>query len=134
MKYLKITLTIFIIAFVLGVVNASARTTVHIMDVTIPIFGGSWLSSNYEKETWNVQSVLKDECTDDISGDGRAIMAKAHATWNENQSSAWIETVKKSYVNFDNNTARPGSWKLYLKSKKSLPTTASYWGAWIYNS
>ncbi|MCI8547501.1 MAG: hypothetical protein HFJ38_01290 [Bacilli bacterium] len=134
-KYLKITLTIFIVAFLLGTVNAHAKAEISIMDVTIPVFEGSWISGNYEKDTWTVQSVKKQDCIDNISGDGRVILAKAHATWNENSSSNWTETVKNAYVNFNGgDTANPGSWRLYLKSNKFLPTTASFWGSWRYNA
>lgn len=61
-KYLKITLTIFIVAFLLGTVNAHAKAEISIMDVTIPVFEGSWISGNYEKDTWTVQSVKKQDC------------------------------------------------------------------------
>lgn len=68
--------------------------------------------------------------TDDISGDGRAIKAGLHRTTDTTEDPDWVTATEGKKAQFDSYSQEMGSWNLYLKSKKSLPTTASFWGEW----
>ncbi len=131
MKYLKGTLVLFVATFLFAVVDVKAGY-LGIAGAEIPIFSGSYTSSQREKYNDTYQYVKKVNCLDDYSGDARAVMAKARGMYAGMTDSSWVETVKGSNVSLGSNSRSIGGWRLMLKSKKSLPTTASFTGEWLY--
>ena len=132
MKYWKITLTAFIATFIFAVYNANAQT-LSLVDITIPSFKGTYMTSQQDKWDTNTQYIKKTECTDDLSGDGRAILAKVHGMFAGMSDSSWVTATKNQNVSFGSNSQTIGGWKLYLQSNKNLITTASFWGVWTIN-
>jgi hypothetical protein len=131
MKYLKSTLILFMATFIFAAYNVSAQT-VTLNDVTILSFRGTTLASKSFKSGQNVQKIRKTSCTDDLSGDGRVVLAGLHATTAGANDPSWV-TVGYSNTSFNNNSKSMGSWNLNLQSNKNLPTTASFWGVWTVN-
>ncbi len=129
MKYLKITLSVFIATFIFAVYNAAAQT-LTLINVTIPALKGTYMTSQQDKYNTNTQYIEKTECTDDLTGDGRAIIAKVHGMFAGMVDSSWVNTPKNQNVSFGSNSQSIGGWKLYLQSNKNLITTASFWGIW----
>lgn len=133
MKYLKTTLVLFIATFVFALVNVEARV-VHIAGITIPVFKGTYMSSQQNKSVDNLQYIKKISCIDNLSGDGRAIDARAHGMLAGMTDSPWVEAKPNQKVSFGANSKTIGIWKLYLQSRKSLPTTATFSGEWTIDS
>lgn len=132
MKYLKITMIIFILATIFSLYNASAAV-INFADITIPVFSGRYMSSERQKDNNNQQYMKKIDCTDDISGDGRAIIARTYSPYSNIGYSSWIELPKNSNVTWGNENKTISGYKLQLQSQKSLPTTASFYGTWTLN-
>ncbi|MDD3341768.1 MAG: hypothetical protein PHN72_06250 [Bacilli bacterium] len=131
MKYLKVTLGLFAVALCVSLFNVQAQVK-KMVDITIPIFSREYMTKGY-KSTYSYQYIKKTKCQDDVSGDGRTIIAGLHETTgsaNPNYDPARVIAAPNQDVQFDNNSKRMGSWNLYLNSQKSLPTTASFWGTW----
>lgn len=106
---------------------------VDLRDITIPIFSREWISGIATKQNWSVQSVMKTRCTDDVSGDGRSILARTYAMYGGANYSPWIKVPQGSYANWGNNNADLRDYRLNLMSEKSLITTASFYGVWNLN-
>lgn len=131
MKYLKVTVSLFVVALVLSMTGVQAQV-VQLIDITIPTLSGNYMKKA-EKFGFNTQYIKKTKCTDDFSGDGRAILAGLHQTTgngNLDGDPAWVTATENVKVSFDAKSKNAGSWNLYLKSNKSLLTTASFWGEW----
>ncbi len=131
MKYLKGTLVLFVATFLFAVVDIKA-STLALAGTNIPIFSQPYITSQREKYDNTYQYIKKVNCLDDYSGDGRAIMAKVQGMYAGMDDSAWVEATKGTNVRFNSNSTSIGGWRLWLKSKKSLPTTATFVGEWTY--
>ena len=70
MKYLKVTLAIFVASFIFGMYNANASETVTQIEITIPSFQGTYSSNQKQKWSNANQWAIKTECKDKASGDG----------------------------------------------------------------
>ena len=127
MKYLKITMTVFAITLCLAVFGVSAREYTQLIDITIPIWSGSFKSEQVDKDDdWEyTQKVKKTAATDDVSGDGRAISGKIQGMFSGMITTDWKSLPQGSNINFGSGTEVEGGWKLHLKSDKSLLTTAT---------
>lgn len=131
MKYLKITLGVFVIAMVLSVTGVQAQV-VKLVDITIPTLSKTYIKKA-AKTGFNTQYIKKTKCNDDVSGDGRAILAGLHETTGNGHPDgdpAWVTATLNNKISFGVRSQNAGSWNLYLKSNKSLLTTASFWGEW----
>ncbi len=133
MKYLKSTLVLFIATFVFALVNVKAQV-VSVAGITIPAFKGTYMSSQRTKSVDNLQYIKKTSCIDDLSGDGRVVDARTHGMLAGMTDSPWVEAKPNTKVSFGTNSETIGIWKLYLQSRKSLPTTATFSGQWTIDS
>lgn len=133
MKYLKVTSVFFIVAFIFALVNVKAQV-ITVAGVTIPIFKGTYMSSQRTKSIDNLQYIKKVSCRDDFSGDGRVIDARVHGMLAGMGDSSWVEAKSNTKVSFGSKSETIGIWKLYLQSRKSLPTTATFSGEWTIES
>lgn len=131
MKYLKGTLVLFVATFLFAVVGAKA-STLTVVGATIPRFSSSYISPQREKFIDTRQYVTKESCIDDWDGSGRVILAKLQGMYSGNVDTAWVEAKPKTRVAFNSNSEVIGAWRLWLKSQKSLPSTATYNGTWDY--
>ena len=128
MKYLKYSVLLFVCALVLSVFGVNAKNVA--VNVTIPIFSQSILAKDHvNKEESGIQQIKKESCVENVSGDGRVVLAQTYSYYDPVRSSGWIE-VPYSYVNWGSENSWTGQFRLMLKSKKSLPTTASFSGTW----
>jgi len=135
MKYLKVSLLLFLISIILFTTGGNAKT-ISIYEITIPTFSKVWSSSVHTKETFSEQSVKKIKCTDNVSGDGRVIMGATSSTdsyLGSGEISSWIE-VGYSYTSWGSEHSSPADYRLKLYSKKSLITTATFTGTWKLDS
>lgn len=48
--------------------------------------------------------------------------------------SPWVEAKTNKKVSFGAKSETIGIWRLYLQSRKSLPTTATFSGEWTIDS
>lgn len=133
MKYLKIAFALFVVTFVFSLVNVKAQV-VSLAGITIPSFKGTYMSSQRTKNYDNLQYIKKTSCIDDVSGDGRVIDARTHGMLAGMNDSAWVEAKPNTNVSFGSNSETIGIWKLYLQSRKSLITTATFSGQWTIDS
>lgn len=131
MKYLKGTLVLFVATFLFAVTDVKA-SVLGLAGVEIKAFGASYISPQKEKYNDTYQYVKKVNCLDDFSGDGRAIMAKVQGMYAGMSDSSWVEATKGANVSLGSNSRSIGGWRIWLKSKKSLPTTATFVGEWTY--
>lgn len=128
MKYIKYSVLLFVCALVLSVFGVDAKSVS--IEITIPILGQSKLAKErVEKKEYGIQQIKKEKCVDNVSGDGRVVLAKTYSHYDPAGSSSWIE-VPYSYANWGNENSFIGQFSLRLKSNKSLPTTASFSGTW----
>ncbi len=128
MKYIKYSVLLFVCALVLSVFGVNAKNVA--VNVTIPIFSQSILAKDHiSKEESGIQQIKKESCVDNVSGDGRVVLAQTYSYYDPVGSSGWIE-VPYSYANWGNKNSWIGQFRLTLKSNKSLPTTASFSGTW----
>lgn len=128
MKYLKYSVLLFVCALVLSVFGVNAKNVA--VNVTIPIFSQSILAKDHvNKEESGIQQIKKESCVDNVSGDGRVVLAQTYSYYDPVGPSGWIE-VPYSYANWGNKNSSTGQFRLILKSNKSLPTTASFSGTW----
>ena len=130
MKYLKGTMIACAATLIFSISANAASLTLS--KVTIPVLSGIYRSSERIKDDTTVQKINTIDAKDKISGDGRVIMARVQGMYAGMSTTAWIEATKGKTVNFSSSSKEVGSWKLNLKSKKSLPTQANYWGTWTY--
>ncbi len=131
MKYLKGTIIAFAVTLIFSMsVNAASLT---LSNMTIPIFGGIYNSPERVKgNDKNTQKLETINVIDRLSGDGRIVLVRTVGTLAGMPTTSWYETTKGKTVNFGEVSREIGSWKLQIKSKKSLPTKAGYWGIWTY--
>ena len=132
MKYLKVTLALFVATFLFAVINAKAQV-VTFSDITIPAFKGIYQSKQQDKYGNNLQYIKKTKCTDDWSGDGRVILSKLNGLLAGNDDTAWVVAEPNKNVSFGSKSKTMGAWKLWLESNKNLMSTASFWGTWTVN-
>ena len=109
MKYFKISFSVFFFALLLAVTNVNAE--VHgFFGVTVKRF-----SAPYTK------------CTDDLTDDDRTVQSRLYRVVTPIYTS-WITAVKQDYVYYNSTSQTVTDWKFILKSKKSLITTATFYG------
>lgn len=126
MKYLKVTMALFAVTLCASLLGASATHYIEFYNITIPSFGGSWISQQVDKgDDWQYnQRVKKVSAHDSLNtGDGRNLRAKIQGMFAGMGTTAWQDLVDGINVTFDD-TKTQGGWKLHVKSRKSLPTTA----------
>ena len=134
MKYLKVTLAIFVASFIFGMYNANASETVTQIEITIPSFQGTYSSNQKQKWSNANQWAIKTECKDKVSGDGRAIKGRVQGMISETKTTEWIMLPLNEWKKFDSPQANSiGLWRLQLKSNKWLATEARYTGVWQYD-
>lgn len=133
MKYIKITLGLFVTSFVLVFMGVNAEVGMMLKKVQVPKLNSSYTSSAKEKTTWNTQYVYKVSAYDNDDHDVLVgISARVVPYLSGTTASAWVTTVDRQNVYFDSNSATAGSWKIQLKNKTSN-ITSSFFGNWIYN-
>lgn len=131
MKYFKYTVILFVGAVALTIINTSATQKYHYANIKIPSFKGSWISPDHIKGTSSYQYVQKTGCVDDLTADGRVIIAKTYKkTGGGTPSSSWIEVPYSDATWGSQNALAGHTYALWLQSNKSLPTTASFAGSW----
>ena len=133
MKYLKYSFSVMLIAVSMAMFNVNAETFVYkIVDIKIPVFSKAWTSRGQYKETNSLQYIKKTKCTDDLSGDGRVILAAVKNT-STNTNSGVVEAKPNIKVAIPN-SQNVRTNVLYLQSSKSLPTTATFSGEWTVDN
>lgn len=128
MKYLKITMAAFAIALCLSLVGVNATAYYTIRGIKIPAFSVAWTSEQVDKgfDDEYQQRVKKISCTDNLSGDGRAISGNIFGLLSNNSISTGYKSLPDGKnISFGTATIAPGAWKLQLKSDKWLATTAT---------
>lgn len=127
MKYLKGTMALFIVTLFLGIAGVNAREYTQLINITIPRFRGNFVSKQVDKgNDWEfTQKVKKTAISDDLTGDGRAIEGSIQGMFAGMITTDWKNLPHGSNIDFGEGTEVQGGWKLWLRSTKSLPTTAT---------
>lgn len=130
MKYVKITMALFLITAVFATFNASAAV-VAITDFTIPRSSNIATTGKHDKDNFSYQYATKTTCTDSVSGNEMAIQGNVYSV-NYNRYSGWKSLPKGQSVQLttDNSNSHPGTYKLNLKATNSFITTGRFYGAW----
>ena len=124
MKFLKITVTLFIIVLCLSLSGVNATTYFTIQGITIPAMSANWTSQQVDKgHDANEQKVKKISCKDNVSGDGRAISGRILYLFSGGGYTEYKTLPQDVNVSFGNNTISMGAYKLQIKSNKKLLTT-----------
>ena len=131
MKYLKGTMVGFAASLIFSLsANALSLT---FSNITIPALSNIYTSSiRIKSNTKNKQTLYTIDAKDRLTNDGRVIQARVRNTVSGGVTTAWQNATKGSTINFGTDSREIGEWKIQLKSKKSLPTKAGYWGTWDY--
>ena len=130
MKYLKITVLAFFVTLVLSSVGVNA-TMYTITELKIPINNGLATSNQVVKyDAGGYHMLNKFDCKDNISGDPRPIIGYIRALVGGGNVSVRKELPKGTNVVFDSYTPDSGTFYTVYYSKKTLPTSATYWGFW----
>lgn len=127
MKYFKITVTLFIISLCLTLVGVDAREYTQLINIKIPTWGNTFTSSTVDKDNdWEyTQKVKKTAISDDLTGDGRAVLGQIRGVLTGMGKTDWKNLPLGQNIDFGEGTEVEGPWVLSLKSDKSLPTTAT---------
>ena len=127
MKYLKATMMAFILSLFLGLVGVNATAYVQIVNVTIPVLGGEFISQQVDKGSDFIysQKVKLTFVQDSLTGDGRVLRARIHHLIDDYGFTPYSQLVYWQNVDFGSSTIDPGPYKLHVRSKKVLPTTAT---------
>lgn len=125
MKYLKITLALFVGSLCLSLSGVQATQYIQLSNVDIPWFKGIFTSKQVDKGDWTYnQKVKKISAVDKLSGDGRAIEGRIIGLLAGMNSTGWQELPQGKNIDFGEDTKVQGGWKLQLRSIKSLATEA----------
>lgn len=130
MKYLKLTICVFIFSIMLSKLNVNAA--IGIQNLTLPIFSAANTTQHATKTEKTLQKVSKTRCEDSITGEDRAVVVATKQT-SQNISSKAI-TISSKNINYEipeSNTTGPTT--LYIQNAKSTVTTAKFSGLWIYD-
>ena len=137
MKYLKITLLIFLGSLVSSVTGVNAWASYIFNDeiykgttITIKPLNFTTDVSTQQKNTTDEQFVVIESCIDNVSGDGRAI--EGYLKMGDVSTNYRGLNVGKAW--FGEKSMQKGSWTLTVRSVKMLPTTAKCKGLWAYES
>jgi len=126
MKYFKISFSVFFFALLLAVTNVNAE--VHgFFGVTVKRFSAPYTSNAYTKVDTGTQFLFETKCTDDLTDDDRTVQSRLYRVVTPIYTS-WITAVKQDYVYYNSTSQTVTDWKFILKSKKSLITTATFYG------
>ena len=129
MKKMKLVFLVFVVTCILSIMNVKASYLV-ISGITIPRFSGIYTSDEAVKDTFSNQYMKKIGAVDKNSGDGRAIEAQIQGALtgfillNDNQFTV-LPNSNSGYGEM------PGTYRILLKSKKSLITEAYFTGKWV---
>ena len=127
MKYLKITLAVFVVTLCLGAVGVNATQYTQLVNIKLPIRSGIFTSKQVDKgDDWEyTQRVKKTSAKDNLTGDGRAFRGWSRGMFAGMITTEWKELPQGQNIDFGSGTEVEGGWKLRLKSNKSLLTTAT---------
>lgn len=127
MKYLKITLAVFVVTLCLGAVGVNATQYTQLVNIKLPIRSGIFTSKQVDKgDDWEyTQRVKKTSAKDNLTGDGRAFSGSIKGMFAGMITTEWKELPQGQNIDFGSGTEVDGGWKLRLKSNKSLLTTAT---------
>lgn len=129
MKYLKITVTIFVFTICFAFCNAHAEEfgVTGYVGINLKNLSQSTTIDKKDKSTYSYQSAKKNSAIDSLSGDERAVQAKV-------TNSSWIDLPKGQTVSWKEAlTYYSGTYTHYVKLKKSTLSTASYYGWWYWD-
>lgn len=130
MKYLKGTMIAFAISIVLS--SSASALSITFSKITLGAFSGVYTQQKEKMNDTNEQTIKTINCTDKLTGDGRAVSAALDGMLSGMDSIGYKSAPKGTTVSFGKYSKTPGQWKLKLKSTKSLATSAYYWGTWTY--
>lgn len=127
MKYLKCTLALFALTLCLSLFGVKATQYTQLINIKIPAFSGSFISKQVDKGyDWEyTQKVKKTAIKDDLTGDGRIVNGRIQGMFSGMITTDWKELPQGKNINFGSGTEVQGGWKLWIKSNKSLVTTAT---------
>ncbi len=130
MKYIKGTLAVFVVSLIFSAFKVDALSSISLIDVEIPSFKGIYSSAQKTKTVEGQQYITKVNAIDRLSGDGRNIEARTYKTTENNNTTEWLQLPKGKRVTWEASNSSVNFYKLHLRSVKSLPTTAGFWGTW----
>jgi len=134
MKYLKMTMTMFVCTFLFTVMGVNAADVGITLDkVQVPKLNSVYSSSAKGKSTWNKQYIYKTKAYNNSNQKNVDILARVTPQTAGMQSSSWVTTQQSKDTYFNDNSAQPGSWKVQLKNKTNN-ITSSFFGVWVYNA
>lgn len=129
MKYLKMTLLVFIGALVLSGTNTLAKIYTF-AQVNVPALSVKTDVATSVKENTSDQRFEKITCRDTISDDERAVEVRTYS-YSLDRTNYWVTVPKGNIVNISNGTHdTPGQYQLQARTESSEITGCEFSGTW----
>lgn len=130
MKYVKMTLLLFIVAFIFSNPYVKALVTFDYAGVTIPPKKELFISKKKEKSNdYTSQSVYLIGAVEAITGIHQPVMAQSFYTIVPIGGKGYVELKEGQKVYLPNSTM-PGSCQLYMHLKNTTYLNTSFSGTW----
>lgn len=131
MKYIKLTIAVFVCTLCMTMFNVTAANTsgqIGYLGKTIKAWGNETKIDTQVKERYSQQGAKKTDAIDNLSGDGRALKGKVtNSTWQDlpiNKVVKWSEAL----------TYYPAEYSHYIKATKVTMSTVAYYGWWYWDT
>ena len=132
MKYIKYSIFTLLVCFGLSTIGTNAAQ-LYINSIKLPSLSRTYTTKEMTRSTnTGQQYVVKQECTDNWSGDDRAVSAKLNRTDGVNWSSSYEPLPTDSKVYYGTTSAVAGKYTVTLKATKSTASAATFIGYWHY--
>ena len=133
MKYIKYSMFILLACFGLSTIGTNALQ-LYINSIKLPALRGTYTTKemNRPDSSTGQQYVVKQECTDNWSGDDRAAAARLNRTDGVDWSSSYETLPTDSKVYYGTSSAVAGTYSVTLKATTRTASAATFIGYWHY--
>ncbi len=130
MKYLKVTLLLFIGALIFTGTKSLAKSYTFAQVKVSPLSAKTDVATSV-KENTSDQKFQKITCRDTLSNDERAVQVRTYSYYLD-RVNYWTTVPKGSIVNISNGLHdEPGQYKLEARTESSKITGCEFSGTWI---
>lgn len=133
MKYLKITLGIFVVTLLFSLVSANAMEGFRsVSGIKLPTFGGTVEASTATKTEDNVQTYRSTGTIDNLTSADVNVKVKTKENGQDMSSYLTLGRSQAAHWNGEHDANfTKGTYTLVLRREKSAVTTASHSGSWF---
>lgn len=129
MKYLKITVLVFIGTLIISSINIFAKIYTF-AQVNVPALSITVDAATSTKENTSDQTFQKITCRDTLSNDERAVEVRTYSLTLD-RANYWVSVPKGKIVNISNGLHdEPGQYTLQARTTSSKATGCEFSGTW----